>query len=124
MRLNHVSFAGKVQSVSDIRQAGNSKVCTVSLYQSYPKKKNSDGEVAEWHSDWVDVQCWGQTAEVAQNLEKKQEVIVEGRLAYNKWTDKEGNNRKDLKINASFLHKPVAGSTTAEGQTDSDPFPF
>jgi len=124
MRLNHVSFAGKVQSVSEIRQAGGSKVCTVSLYQSYPKKKSSSGEVTEWHSDWVDVQCWGQTAEVAQTLEKKQEVIVEGRLAYNKWTDKEGNNRKDLKINASFLHKPVVTSLQAGTEEQAEAFPF
>lgn len=123
MRLNHVSFAGKVQKVSEIRQTKDgSKVCTVSLYQSYPKQKSSSGEVSEWHSDWVDVECWGQTAEVAQNLEKKQEVIVEGRLKYNSWIDKEGNKRNGLKISASFLHKPVLAATTAEGQTEAFPF--
>lgn len=114
MRVNHVTFAGKVQDVSDIRQAGGSKVCTVRLYQSYPKKKSDDGTVSEWDSDWVTVQAWGQAAEVCQTLEKKQEIIVEGRLKYDQWTDKEGNKRSDLKINASFVHKPHTGQAATQ----------
>ena len=72
-----MTFAGKVHDVSDIRQAGNTKVCTVRIYQSYPKKKSDDGSVSEWGSDWVSVTAFGAAAEVCQTLEKKQEITLE-----------------------------------------------
>ena len=101
-----MTFAGKVHDVSDIRQAGNTKVCTVRIYQSYPKKKSDDGSVSEWGSDWVSVTAFGAAAEVCQTLEKKQEIIVEGRLKYDTWENKQGDKRSELKINASFIHRP------------------
>lgn len=111
-------FAGKVQEVTELKEAGGSKVCNVRIYQSYPKKTDSDGNAEDWHSDWVTVVCWGKTAEIAQSLEKKQEVVVEGRLRYETWESKTGEKRSEVRISASFLHK-----TAAAAAAKSEAFP-
>jgi len=112
MRLNNVVFAGKVQEVTDLKQLGSSQVCNVRVYQAYPKKLDDQGNAEEWHSDWVTIVCWGKSAEIAQTLEKKQEIVVEGRLRYETWETGAGEKRSELRITASFLHKVGPAATT------------
>jgi single-strand DNA-binding protein len=48
---------------------------------------------------WLRCVAFGKTAENAEKLlQKGSRVQVEGSLAVNKWTDKEGNEREDLQV--------------------------
>ena len=48
---------------------------------------------------FVDLTFWGKTAEVAgEYVAKGKQILVEGRLQQDRWTDDDGNNRSKLKV--------------------------
>ena len=55
--------------------------------------------------NFVDVTCWGKTAELVCRWKKQGEsLLIEGRLQQDKWVDKEtGKNRSKLKVVASNM---------------------
>lgn len=77
-------------------------VCNISVATS-EKRKNNLGE-AEESVTWFRVTLWGRQAEVAQQyLTKGSQVYVEGRLRQNSYTDRDGNARSSLEVNATDL---------------------
>jgi single-stranded DNA-binding protein len=108
MQINNVVFSAKVHSVGELKKTTNSQVCSLRIHQSSPKEKDASGNVTEWHSLWINVECWGKTAEAAQTLQKKDEIVVEGRLKYDTWEAKDGTNRSEVKLKAAFIHKNKA----------------
>jgi single-strand DNA-binding protein len=68
------------------------------------KRKNGRGETEE-HTLWFRVAAWGRQAEVAaEYLAKGRQVYVEGRLRLEEYTDRDGNPRTSLEVNASDIH--------------------
>jgi single-strand DNA-binding protein len=64
------------------------------------KWTNANGEPQE-KTTWFRVTCWRKLAEsAAQYLKKGQAVLVEGDIDASAWTDKEGNPRASLELNA------------------------
>ena len=64
------------------------------------KWTNANGEPQE-KTTWFRVTCWRKLAEsAAQYLKKGQAVLVEGEIDASAWTDKEGNPRASLELNA------------------------
>jgi single-strand DNA-binding protein len=64
------------------------------------KWTNANGEPQE-KTTWFRVTCWRKLAEsAAQYLKKGQAVLVEGDIDTSAWTDKEGNPRASLELNA------------------------
>jgi len=62
------------------------------------KWKDRDGNQKE-ETCFVDCTAFGKTAEtINQYLSKGRAVLVEGRLSYQQWTDKEGKNRSKHEI--------------------------
>lgn len=60
---------------------------SVATNESY---KNSKGEKVT-DTQWHDIVAWGKTAEIVQKyVGKEREVVVEGRLTYRVYEDKEG----------------------------------
>lgn len=54
---------------------------------------------------FIDVSVFGKSAEIAkQYLAKGREVLVEGRLQMNDWTDKQGQKRRDFRLVADRVH--------------------
>ena len=50
-------------------------------------------------TEWVDVVCFGKTAEnCGQHLKKGRQIYAEGRLQTRKWTDKEGGERYSTEV--------------------------
>jgi single-strand DNA-binding protein len=48
---------------------------------------------------FVDCEAWGKTAEImAKYLTKGKPVLIEGRLKYDQWDDKDGNKRSALRV--------------------------
>jgi len=52
---------------------------------------------------WMNVTCFGKTAEFAAKLKKGDQVLVSGYLEPNDWKDKNGIDRKDLVMVASTV---------------------
>lgn len=129
MRLNVVCFSGKVFRVGDPRTVGESTVCEIRLRQSYPKGRKTEGQKLErddFHTDWATAVCWGMTAEVAQQLQEDDIVIVEGRWHHEEWVDKKtGDKRQRDVIKAAYIHKVSQGQavhSTSEAVEDEMPF--
>ena len=107
MNVNKVMLVGRVGSDPDIKDArGDLKVCNISLATSsgYGEKETTD-----WHR----VTFFGKTAEtVKEYVVKGQEIYVEGRIQYRKYTDKQGIEKysTDIIANQMQLGQKAKGS--------------
>jgi single-strand DNA-binding protein len=104
---------------------------------------DANGQLQE-KDTWFKVTTWGKLAELcAQYLSKGRLVLVEGEIDTSAWTDKEGNPRATLELNAKnvrFLgkngesrdldekpaHKPAAKPQSKQAPTnfDDEEIPF
>ena len=76
---------------------GETSVARFSI-ASNRKHRGRDGETRE-DVTYVDCEAWGRTAElVAQYLSKGSGALVEGRLKLDRWDDKDGNKRSQLRV--------------------------
>ncbi len=92
-------------------------VCNFSIATT-EKRKDNTGE-AQDITTWFKVSVWGRQAEVAnQYLAKGRQVYVEGRLRQEEYTDRDGNKRQSLVVNASDIQfltpKGEAGAAGAQ----------
>lgn len=77
-------------------------VCDFSVATT-EKRKDPAGEQVEI-TTWFRVSVWGKQGETAnQYLAKGRLVYVEGRLRQEEYTDRDGNRRTTLKVNATDL---------------------
>jgi len=100
MSVNRVTLVGRLGQDPELRDAGGSSVCSLSIAtdESYT---NSDGERVE-QTEWHDVSVWGAQAEAcAQYLSKGRQVYVSGSLQTNQYTDGDGIERYSTEIRAS-----------------------
>lgn len=68
-------------------------------------RKYKKGEQVVEDVTFVDVDCWGATAQNAcKYLRVGDPVMIEGRLKMDQWTDKEGKNRSKLLVEANLVH--------------------
>ena len=144
---NKVIVMGNLTREPELRQAGASQVCELSL--ALNRVWTKDGQKQEEVS-YIDVICWGKTAEIAERfLTKGAPVLIDGRLQQDRWDDKEsGQKRSKVKIvcekltlcgkkgesygdsppsggssgNSSFSPGGGIGSDFAGGSTDDIPF--
>ncbi|HAT72680.1 MAG TPA: single-stranded DNA-binding protein [Elusimicrobia bacterium] len=99
--LNQVLIAGRLTRDPELRftQKGLG-VASFSLAANRPHKDPVSGE---WKDDttYISVNVWGEAAERCKDkLKKGSPVMVEGRLINAEYTDKAGQKRKEIKINA------------------------
>lgn len=72
----------------------------------------------EKHTDYLDFQAWGKTAEfVTKHFHKGDPCIVQGSARVDKWTSKEGEPRRKIIFNVDRVNF-VPGKFTQEGQED------
>jgi single-strand DNA-binding protein len=73
----------------------------IAISESY---RNRQGEQVE-STCYVDVTVWNKTAENCEKyLKKGSSVLVEGRLQFEQWTDREGQKRNKLRVKADRVH--------------------
>mgnify|MGYP006356262573 CR=1 FL=1 len=112
VRVEAIGNFGKDPEVR-FAQSGTA-VCNFSIGCSERVKK---GE--EWveQTEWVNVVCFGKTAEaVGQHMSKGSQVYVDGRMQTRKWQDKEGKDRWTTEVLANrvlFLGKGTGGQRGA-----------
>lgn len=99
--MNTVVLVGRVGRDSEIRYFESGKVkanFSIAVNRWDPKTKS---EVA----DWFNIDVWDKLAEFAGEYVKKGvQVVVDGRIAQNKWTDKAtGNERENFLVIANTI---------------------
>lgn len=107
---NHVALLGRLAEKPEIRQTQNGDTVTRFdlAVQVASQKKDTP-------PDYIPVTCWNKQAEfVERYLDKGKQIVVEGRIRTQKYTDKDGNTRKDVFVKADRLY-------FAEGRTDEAP---
>lgn len=76
------------------------QVCSFSLATT-ERRKDGSGEFQDL-TTWFDISVWGKKAETAnQYLSKGSQVYVDGRLRQEEYTDRDGNKRTKLKVDAN-----------------------
>ncbi|MEI8353489.1 MAG: single-stranded DNA-binding protein [Lentisphaerota bacterium] len=123
---NKVILMGNLTRDPEIKQApsGNS-VADFRLAVSERYRDKQTGETKEV-TCYVDVAAWGRQAEVCQQyLAKGRSVLVEGRLQYDEWKTKEGENRSKLRVRADNIRflSPSPGAREAAGASAGNPAP-
>ena len=98
MLKNSVRLWGRLGSDPEIRETQEGKKwAKASLATS--DFHTSEGGQKEQETLWHNLVMFGKTAEVAERyLSKGQELVLEGKLSYRKYTDKEGNERTTTEI--------------------------
>jgi single-strand DNA-binding protein len=95
----------------------NTPVCEFGLAMNR-RYRDRDGNQKE-EVCYVDVNAYGRTAEtINQYMRKGRPILVEGRLRYRQWTNKEGQNRSKLDVTVdtfSFLDSGGGGAGGGAG---------
>ncbi len=125
MSFNKIIVVGNLGRDPELRYTpqGNA-VCDFSVATN-EKKRDKAGELQNVVT-WFRVTLWNKQAENASKyLTKGSSVYIEGRLRIEEWTDKEGNNRYSLEVNATDMQFLSGGrgdemSANAAGDNISD----
>lgn len=113
MSFNKITVVGFLGRDPELRYTptGNA-VCNFSVATT---EKQKDKEFTTWFR----VTAWGRQGELCNEwLKKGSQVYVEGRLRMEEYTDRDGNKRTNLEVNASdiqFLGKKTEGGFKEEG---------
>lgn len=91
MSLNAVQLVGRIGQDPDIKYfESGSVVCKCSLAVSRMKRDQTD---------WLNLEMWGKTAEVAANYVRKGSLIgVSGSLKFETWTDRETGRERSKPV--------------------------
>ena len=117
MNFNKVILGGNLTRDPETRAAGSSTVCNFGLAIN---RKYKDKE----ETTFVDCEAWGATGEnIARYCTKGRPLLVEGELALDQWTDKDGNKRSKLKVRV-YGFQFVGGKPEARGlEAANEPAP-
>ena len=117
--VNRVTLIGNLGRDPEVRQAGQTSVCTLSVATSERQKKGDQWEeVTEWHR----VVVFGKSAEnCGRYLAKGRTVYVDGRLRTNKWQDKDGKDRYTTEIIANDIRFLGGGDKSAPASQEDRP---
>jgi len=114
MSFNKIIVVGNLGRDPELRYTPQgTPVCSFTMATN-EKRKDRAGEMQDV-TTWFRVTLWGRQAETAsQYLTKGRPVYIEGRLRLDEYTDREGNKRQSLEVNATDLHF-IGGSRSDEG---------
>ncbi len=101
---NYVLLTGRLTRDPDLRYtAKGMPVCSFDIAVNKNYKDKATGEWRE-KATFVGIVAWGPMGERSgEKLKKGSPVHVEGSLESSEYTDREGNKRKSLKINAKRI---------------------
>ncbi|MBA3334556.1 MAG: single-stranded DNA-binding protein [Pyrinomonadaceae bacterium] len=103
MSFNKIIVVGNLGRDPELRYTpqGNA-VCDFSVATN-EKRRDKAGEMQSVVT-WFKITLWGKQAENASKyLTKGSAVYIEGRLRIEEWTDRDGNNRHSLEVNATDM---------------------
>ena len=116
--VNKVIIVGTLGADPDTSYApSGSAITKLSIATNESWKDKETGEQKE-KTEWHRISMFGRLAEIsAEYLRKGSQVYIEGKLATNKWQDKEGNDRWTTEIIANQMQmlggRPTGNSTSS-----------
>jgi len=97
----NVTITGRLGGDPELRFTAQGKAVASFSLVSSKSTKLPNGSWEESETTWYRVTAWDSMGEnVAESLTKGDSVIVVGRLFMDTYTDKMGNERQSLKVNA------------------------
>ncbi len=103
MSFNKIIIVGNLGKDPELRYTpqGNA-VCSLSEATN-EKRKEKNGDIQDV-TTWFRITLWGKQAEAASKyLTKGRPVYIEGRLRVEEYTDRDGNNRQSLEVQATDM---------------------
>lgn len=95
---NRVILIGNLTRDPELRYTPSGTAVTEVGLAVNDRRKGANGEWVE-ETTFVDITLWGRTAEVAtEYLNKGAPLMIEGRLKYDQWQDKDGQKRSKLRV--------------------------
>lgn len=109
---NAVQLIGNVGNSPEIKNLeGDKKVINFSLATNEVYKNEAGEKIT--NTDWHSIVAWGKLAETIEKyVSKGDEILIQGKLSYRTYDDKDGNKRYITEIKANevlFLNKSVKG---------------
>jgi len=102
MSFNKVILVGNVGKDPEIRRFENNIKASFSLATSetYTPKGGDKVTQTEWHN----IVAWRRLAELSENyIRKGSQILVEGKLRYRSYDDKDGNKRYVVEVEAEVI---------------------
>jgi single-strand DNA-binding protein len=129
MSFNKITIVGYLGRDPELRYTPQgTAVCNFSVATT--EKRKSVGGGMDEYTIWFRITAWGRQAELAaEYLAKGRQVYVEGRLRREEYTDRDGNQRTSLEVNASDIQflgqrgdtsERGAEKTEGSGQVDDE----
>ena len=113
----HASIAGNLAADPEVRFSKDGKAVCECRVASNHRRKNQAGEWEDAGTTWVTVTLWGRSGEAfAETARKGDRVIAVGRLRTEQWTNKNGEARDTLRLDADevgIIVKPQPASASA-----------
>lgn len=103
MSVNKAIILGNCGKDPEVRMVGENKVASFSVATT---EKYKDSKTGEWkeNTEWHNIVCWRNTAEIAEKYIKKgTQLYVEGKLRTRSWDDQNGNKRYVTEIVADTI---------------------
>lgn len=123
--VNKVIIVGTLGADPDTSYApSGSAITKLSIATNESWKDKETGEQKE-KTEWHRISMFGRLAEIsAEYLRKGSQVYIEGKLATNKWQDKEGNDRWTTEIIANQMQmlggRPTGNSTSSKSKSNEN----
>ena len=96
--MNKIFLKGRIGHDWEVKDLGENKVANTSLATS---EKYKGEEKTQWHR----LNAWNKTAEILSQYTKKgSELLIEGKVEYRDWNDKDGNKRTSTEIIVERFH--------------------
>jgi single-strand DNA-binding protein len=101
--VNKVILLGNLGSDPEVRYLESGSVVASFNIATSEKYKGKDGNMIE-QTEWHRIELWDNLAKIAeQYLKKGNSVYVEGKIRTEEWTDKEGIQRKGIRIRGTSI---------------------
>jgi len=116
--INSITLVGRLTKAPESREAGATTLTKLRMAFSHSKKV---GDSWEDRPQYVDVTVFGRLAEVlAGALDKGDQVVVTGRLAWREWQAQDGSTRQAHEIVAQAVQRVSPRKDRQEGQSSTE----
>lgn len=117
--VNRVTLIGNLGRDPEMRYLPSGEAVASFSVATTEKWKDKSGATQE-RTDWHRIEFIGRTAEVCgEYLKKGAPVYIEGRIQYDKWTDKEGQEKTMTKIRGDRMQM-LGGRSGGGGDASYD----
>lgn len=121
--INMVALMGRLTYEPELKSTPNG-ICVIRFQIACDRNYQKQGE--ERQADFIDCVAWRQTAEfISRYFHKGSMIAIEGTIQTSNYTDKNGNQRKQVEVlanNVSFCgSKSEAGTVSNGGYNQPSP---